>query len=94
MTLQEALEIPPRDALPEGHEYRDEGCEVASRCLECPLPACRYEFPRGIQDIQQGQRYAAIRSRRAEGASHAAISAELGVSLRTVQRALSAGGSA
>lgn len=28
-----------RDALP------DTGCELAPRCLECPLPACRYDMP-------------------------------------------------
>ncbi len=23
----------------------DTGCEIAPRCLECPLPVCRYELP-------------------------------------------------
>jgi hypothetical protein len=25
--------------------YRDTGCEFSPRCLECPLPACRYDMP-------------------------------------------------
>ena len=25
--------------------YADTGCEFSPRCLECPLPACRYDLP-------------------------------------------------
>lgn len=25
--------------------YRDTGCSLAPRCLECPLPRCRYDEP-------------------------------------------------
>lgn len=28
--------------------HRDTGCSLAPRCLECPLPACRYEVSPGV----------------------------------------------
>lgn len=33
------------DHLPEQMHYRDDGCSIAPRCLDCPLPACRYDLP-------------------------------------------------
>ena len=29
--------------LPEQTRYADTGCEVAPRCLECPLAKCKYD---------------------------------------------------
>ncbi|MGD9890984.1 MAG: hypothetical protein AB7R89_28335 [Dehalococcoidia bacterium] len=28
-------------------EYADTGCELAPRCLACPLPDCKYTMPPG-----------------------------------------------
>lgn len=33
------------DRLPEQMRYRDDGCEISSKCMECPLSTCRYEMP-------------------------------------------------
>jgi hypothetical protein len=29
--------------------YPDRGCELAPRCLECPLPRCRFDLVEGKQ---------------------------------------------
>ena len=29
----------------EFYHYEDNGCEVSSSCLDCPLPVCRYDAP-------------------------------------------------
>ncbi len=34
------------DLKPEYCQYRDEGCEYARACLECPFPQCLYDEPR------------------------------------------------
>jgi hypothetical protein len=31
------------DLLPEYCAYRDEGCELAASCLDCPFPECIYD---------------------------------------------------
>ena len=36
---------PQTDTVPEFYPYEDTGCEVASSCLNCPLPQCRYDDP-------------------------------------------------
>ena len=33
------------DVVPERYPYRDEGCDVSSSCLRCPLPQCKYDDP-------------------------------------------------
>lgn len=37
------------DNLPEYTRYRDEGCEAAPSCLNCPFPHCLEESPRARQ---------------------------------------------
>ncbi len=50
---QTILPLPARcDALPEHLEYRDEGCELAPRCLECPLPRCKHDEPGGARHLK------------------------------------------
>lgn len=44
---------PKRTALPEHHDYQDTGCDVAPRCLACPLPDCKYVLgPRATNSIR------------------------------------------
>ena len=31
-------------------EYRNDGCHVAPSCLDCPLPQCWYEMPKGERE--------------------------------------------
>ena len=44
------------DALPEYHEYVDEGCEHYPLCLACPLPRCRFDVPGGIRSLHNRER--------------------------------------
>lgn len=75
------------DGLPEHHRYQDTGCEVAPACLECPLPACRYDGPgHSLQSARAALRAAAVVELRTRGLSHAAIGDALGLSERTVFR--------
>ena len=30
---------------PREYSYRDDGCEISAKCLECPLPKCRHDDP-------------------------------------------------
>ncbi len=79
--------LPKENVLPE--HYRDEGCELALSCLKCPFPSCVEDRPRG----KQWQR-TEIRNREIfrlfyiQGESIKQIAQRLGVSERTVQRAL------
>ena len=47
-----ALRRPRADALPEHTRYRDDGCDLFTSCLTCPLPRCRYDVPGGARDAQ------------------------------------------
>ena len=35
--------VPAMDTLPEYFPYRDDGCDVSTSCLGCPLPQCKYD---------------------------------------------------
>ena len=37
------------DTLPENTRYKDDGCDVSSTCLDCPLPLCKYDDPGWLQ---------------------------------------------
>lgn len=80
---------PPRaSALPEHVDYRDTGCSVAPRCLECPLPVCRYEVPGGLRGALTLARDEEIRELRAAGPTVEQLAARFGVTTRTVRRSL------
>ena len=87
--MNETKRRSPANAFPEGMEYRDDGCEVAPKCLECPLPRCRYDVKGGARVMINVDRDAEIERLRAEGYSHDDIAARFGVSRRTVFRVLS-----
>jgi len=77
------------DLPPEYCHYRDEGCELARSCLNCPFPKCIYDEPRGRQRWLKGQRDGEIVQRfYAEGKGVKELALVFGVSRRTVQRAL------
>ena len=44
------------DLPPEYCHYDDDGCEFSSSCLNCPLPQCIYDEPRGHQRQIKRQR--------------------------------------
>jgi len=77
------------DLLPEYYHYRDEGCEFAKSCLDCPFPKCIYEQPGGRQRWLKRLRdkeMARVFTTEGKGAKELAL--RFGVSQRTVQRAL------
>jgi len=76
------------DLLPEEVDWRDEGCEAFSSCLNCPLPRCLEEQPRGQQKLRMKARNGRMVELRRGGRSVKAIADLFRVSQRTVQRAL------
>ncbi|MFN3974630.1 MAG: Mor transcription activator family protein [Dehalococcoidia bacterium] len=84
--------LPLLDALPDYYPYKDEGCEVSSSCLNCPLPLCKYDDPQGYQRWLAQQREERDQriweTRQREGLTVPQLAQRFGVSQRTVFRAL------
>ncbi|MGD9142825.1 MAG: helix-turn-helix domain-containing protein [Dehalococcoidia bacterium] len=78
------------DLLPEYCHYRDEGCEFLDSCLNCPLPQCLYDEPRGKQKWLKELRNREIERLYLEGWKIRELAVMLGLSRRTIQRALKA----
>ncbi len=78
------------DLLPEDVHWRDEGCEFFPSCLNCPLERCIEEEPDGRRRLKKLARMRYIEGLRRAGRSPAEIARGIGVSIRTVQRALAA----
>ena len=76
------------DLLPDEIEWRDEGCEFFPSCLNCPLPKCVEDEPRGQQRLRMAARKRRMEELRRRGKSVKEIAELFGVSRRTVQRAL------
>lgn len=77
------------DALPEEIQYRDDGCDIHSRCLTCPLPRCRYDEPGGLRAMLNAYRDQQVVALRRDGAPVDQIAERYGLSRRTVFRILS-----
>ena len=77
------------DLLPEQCHYRDEGCELASSCLNCPFPECVLDEPGGKRKFLQEQRNSEIaRLFDKEKKSVKELAHLFNLSVRTIQRAL------
>jgi len=88
MELEQASEV-ELDLPPEYCHYRDEGCELAESCLDCPLPRCVYDEPGGKQRwLKRLRAREMARLFTTEGKTVKELSLIFGVSQRTVQRAL------
>ena len=84
-----AVKQPEMDLPPEYCHYHDEGCELASSCLNCPFPRCIYEQPRGRQRWLKRARDLVIARRFSTGNKEVKeLALEFRVSQRTIQRAL------
>jgi AraC-like DNA-binding protein len=77
------------DLPPEYCHYRDEGCELAESCLNCPFAECIYDKPGGkqrwlkrLRDRKMAECYTV------DGKGIKELAQMFGVSQRTVQRAL------
>jgi len=65
----------------------DTGCEAAPRCLECPLPHCRYDGGRGIRRVRNEIRdRQIIELRAAGGLTMLEIARRFGISRRSAFR--------
>ena len=80
------------DTLPENTRYRDDGCDAALTCLECPLPLCKYDDPGWLQRENRRTRDDEIFRLRSQQVSVAEISKRFGISTRTVHRIVQRGG--
>jgi len=77
------------DLPPEYCHYRDDGCEFADSCLNCPFAKCIYDEPGGRQRWLKRQRDRQIaRLFTVEGKGVKELALMFGLSQRTVQRAL------
>ena len=78
------------DLPPEYCHYRDEGCDLAQSCLNCPFPRCVYEIPRGRQHFLKGRRNQQILQQHHQGKDVKELAMSFGISQRTIQRVLKA----
>ncbi len=77
------------DLPPEYCRYRDEGCDLAGSCLDCPFPKCIYDEPGGRQRWLKRLRDREMMSLFfSEGKEVKELALMFEVSQRTVQRVL------
>lgn len=84
-----ALTPPKQSALPEHHDYRDDGCDLFPTCLSCPLAECRYVVNPSSQARQQLAEKA--RELAADGVKIDDIARAIGRGRRTVFRMVAHG---
>ena len=80
------------DTLPENPHYKDDGCDVSSTCLDCPLPLCKYDDPGWVQRESRRTRDDEIFRLRQKGVPVTEISQQFEISTRTVHRIVQRGG--
>jgi len=88
--LKEPIGQDVADLRPEYCHYKDEGCEYAQSCLDCPYPQCIYDEPRSLHLWLKEQRNKEINRLFSSGWKAKELALLFGVSQRTVQRALKA----
>ena len=81
---QDGLDLPP-----EYCHYRDEGCDLADSCLNCPLPRCIYDQVGGKQRwLKRSRDREIMRLAGTQGSGVKELAMMFRISQRTVQRAL------
>ncbi|WP_332445683.1 hypothetical protein [Dehalococcoides mccartyi] len=89
MTLSDHdLKTEETDLLPELTSYPDQGCEFSKACLDCPLPVCVFDQPRGRQRWLKRQRDKEIVSLFQGGQDERELADRFRLSIRTIQRVL------
>ena len=78
------------DTFPEYINWKDIGCELCPSCLNCTLPRCIEEEPRGKQKLRMKMRSRQIADMHRSGKPLEDIARTFNISVRTVQRVLSA----
>ena len=84
--MVEPLPLVQDRQLPENNIYRDDGCDLHSRCLTCPFIACRYDVKGGKKALMNIYRDQSIGSLRRNGKTVPDVARLLGVSRRTIVR--------
>ena len=80
---------PIMDALPEHYPYKDDGCEVSSSCLSCPLPWCKYDDPAAYhRGLREGRDREVLQVQRNQGTTVPQLAQHFGLSQRTIHRIL------
>ena len=83
-TSQDGVDLPP-----EYCHYRDEGCDLADSCLNCPFPRCIYDQSGGKQRwLKRLRDREIVRMASTEGKGVKELAMMFRLSQRTVQRAL------
>ena len=78
------------DIIPEDLNWKDTGCELYDSCLCCPRTKCIEEEPHGRQRMRMNARSIGMIALKKQGRSVKEIARLFAVSIRTVQRGLSA----
>jgi hypothetical protein len=86
--VQGSIGLDAPDLRPEYCHYKDEGCEYAQSCLDCPYPQCLYDEPQGRKQWLKELRNKEINRLFSNGWEAKELALLFGVSQRTVQRAL------
>ena len=78
-----------RDLPPEYCHYKDEGCDLAGSCLNCPFTKCVYDEPGGKQRwLKELRTKEMVKLYTSDGKGVKELAQMFSVSQRTVQRAL------
>lgn len=65
----------------------DDGCEVAPKCLECPLPQCKYDDPSGhLRQLRQQKDAQILEGMKQRNLSVDEAARLFGVTTRTIFR--------
>ena len=77
------------DTLPENTNYRDDGCDISSSCLRCPLPVCKFDNPGWMRRASRHRRdESVVQALRDEGLGVAELADRFQLSSRTIHRIL------
>ncbi len=77
------------DTLPENTNYRDDGCDISSSCLTCPLPVCKFDNPGWLRRASRHERdESVVQAQLVEGLGVLELAERFRLSSRTIHRIL------